>query len=107
MIARSEVDQCQDAANKLGKKCDAEKKKLIYISLYKTMNQDSFQCPPGWLTAKSFTKRALTDTMVFLEPRADPPGCVFRVPDNDVYFNAPEEGVRASGSFVAAWRPEE
>lgn len=26
--------------------------------------------------------------------RADPPGCIFRVPDNDVYFNAPEEGRR-------------
>ena len=24
--------------------------------------------------------------------RADPPGCVFRVPDDDIYFNAPEEG---------------
>lgn len=27
--------------------------------------------------------------------RADPPGCVFRVPDDDIYFNAPEEGLAA------------
>ncbi|CAJ1332328.1 unnamed protein product [Effrenium voratum] len=40
--------------------------------------------------AEKLGKKLAYEDELFQE--ADPPGCIFRVPDNDVYFNAPEEG---------------
>eukprot|EP00913_Durusdinium_trenchii_P034094 g31912.t1 len=59
--------------------CPAETKKLDSVD----------QCQDA--ANKLNKKLAYTDEL------ADPPGCIFRVPDNDVYFNAPEEGQKNDG----------
>ncbi|CAK9097892.1 Peptidyl-prolyl cis-trans isomerase A [Durusdinium trenchii] len=62
--------------------CPAETKKLDSVD----------QCQDA--ANKLNKKLAYTDE---LYQEADPPGCIFRVPDNDVYFNAPEEGQKNDG----------
>lgn len=70
------------------------------LATYKLLDEPTSSCPPETKMLESVNqcqdaamklqkKLAYTDE---LYQEADPPGCVFRVSDDDVYFNAPEEG---------------
>jgi len=70
------------------------------LASYTLLDEATLDCPPSTKMLQSVNqcqdaatklqkKLAYTDE---LYQEADPPGCVFRVPDDDIYFNAPEEG---------------
>jgi len=70
------------------------------LASYRLLDEPTSSCPPETKMLESVNqcqdaalklpkKLAYTDE---LYQEADPPGCVFRVPDDDIYFNAPEEG---------------
>ena len=72
--------------DKLQQKCNL----YIYIFIYGTVWYNMF-CIIFLFLVFSLGFADLAFSIVGCV-RADPPGCVFRVPDDDIYFNAPEEG---------------